>query len=294
MKTLTSSASPTAANSRRPRLSLIVPLFNERLRVGETIDEIVRFTTQRAGGGEVIYVDDGSSDGTADYVGRHLASSGYRNARVISLPHAGKGSAVQAGIEAATGDLIGFCDVDLATPLSDLERLCSIAAIDDLLVIASRGLEGSVITRHESLLRENLGRLYNLLLRLLLVPGVRDTQCGAKVARRSVWERILPHCVESGFAWDVEVCVLARDLEIKIEEIPVIWAHDARSTVRTMSDGFRMLQSLWAIHRRITSSRAHEQTSTMSGLVLNPVPGSVSPPQAPTSPAPVALTRRSL
>jgi glycosyltransferase involved in cell wall biosynthesis len=151
----------------------------------------------------VIFVDDGSTDGGPRRRGPDRPSPGQR-IRLIRRPHAGKGAAVVAGLRAATAPYAGFCDLDLSTPLDQLERVLHVAMRSRALAVGSRDLAGSTLLRSESRVRETLGRSYNRLLQATITPGIVDTQCGAKVAARDVWAAILPHCREVGYAWDAE------------------------------------------------------------------------------------------
>jgi dolichyl-phosphate beta-glucosyltransferase len=232
-------------------ISLIVPLFNEEDRFAETADEIVAFTRGWGPGSEVIWVDDGSNDRTAEVVDAFIAPGHPVETRMLRMPHRGKGAAVRAGIAAARCSVRAFCDVDLSTPLEDLGRLIDICARDGGLVIGSRGLPTSNVTRHESFLREQLGRAYNLVVRLLLAPGIFDTQCGAKVARADIWLGLLPACKEDGFAADVEFVAMTLARGITVTEVGVTWAHDERSRVHVWRDGLSMLTSLLGIWKRV-------------------------------------------
>ncbi|MEO7443069.1 MAG: glycosyltransferase, partial [Acidimicrobiales bacterium] len=174
-----------------------------------------------------------------------------RAVRLLRRPHRGKGAAVVAGLSVATADYAGFCDVDLSTPLADLERVLAVATAGTVLAIGSRDVEASRLLRPESRTRELLGRTYNRLVRMTVTPGIRDTQCGAKVAHCALWRAILPWCREVGFAWDVEALAVARRLGIVVSEVPVAWSHDERSRVRVGRDGARMALAVPRIVRNL-------------------------------------------
>jgi dolichyl-phosphate beta-glucosyltransferase len=232
-------------------ISLVVPLFNEQDRFPETAREIVEFTARWGPGSEVIWVDDGSIDGTAEIVTAFIDAAHPVHTKLLQIPHRGKGAAVRAGLVAAACPFSGFCDVDLSTPLDDLGRLLDISAQNGGLVIGSRGLPSSNVVRHESYLREQLGRAYNLVVRTALTPGIFDTQCGAKAASSQVWSEILRRCHEDGFAGDVEMISVAMALSVPVSEIGVTWAHDDRTRVHVWRDGLAMLTSLLRIWRRM-------------------------------------------
>lgn len=255
----------------RSSLDLVVPLYNEEDRVLETAPALLEFIAGFPGG-ELIWVDDGSTDSTVEALGRLLETRSGAPAKLIERPHQGKGAAVRAGMDIATANLVGFTDVDLATPLGDLERVVSIAGEKRALVVASRALPESNVVVHEHPAREALGRLYNRAVQLAATPGIRDTQCGAKVAPRALWNQILPLSREKGFAWDVEIIALALALGAEVCEVPVTWRHDPRSKVHVLRDGLRMAAGLLRIRRAarqaaalpLAASRAFED----NGLVV--------------------------
>jgi SAM-dependent methyltransferase len=222
----------------------VVPVFDEAVRVGEYVGALLAFARARPGGVELLFVDDGSSDDTV----ARLEAAG---ARVLRRPHAGKGAAVAAGMEAlldggaaAAPQLLAFCDLDLSTPLDQLELVLQQASRTGGLAIASRDLAGSRLDRPEGHVRELLGRLYNRLLQAAVVPGVVDTQCGAKAAPAGVWRQVLGRCRQQGFAWDAEVVGVALALGIEVQEVAITWRHDDRSKVHVARDGLRMVAAV--------------------------------------------------
>lgn len=249
----------------RPPISLVVPLYNEQERFVDSADALAEFVDRHGPGGELILVDDGSVDKTLALAEDFAASQRGIRCRVLSRPHRGKGAAVQAGIEAAECEYVAFCDVDLSTPLDDLERIVVAATLSDVLVLGSRDVLGSQLIRRESWLRELLGKLFNRAVQFAVLPGISDTQCGSKAASRRVWTRVLPHCREEGFAWDVEVAALARRLGIPVQEVAISWRHDERSRVRVGRDGAAMLLALASIRKRVGSLPA-ERLTTRAGV----------------------------
>jgi dolichyl-phosphate beta-glucosyltransferase len=251
-------------------LSLVVPLYNEERRVAATAPRLADYVASIPGGGELIFVDDGSTDRTAEFVEGLSGSERGAPIRLLRTTHAGKGAAVSSGIEAARGAHVAFSDVDLATPLDDIHRLFEAAVEGQCLAIGSRALPDSRILVHEYWARELLGRAYNRVIQLRLAPGIRDTQCGAKVAPRRVWDDVLEHCQEPGFAWDVEVVATALAIGIEVREFPVSWSHDASTKVRVMRDGIRMLTALIGIHRRVRALKRSlaSRTTEKDGLLV--------------------------
>ncbi len=236
-------------------VSLVVPLFNEEERFEESAEELAAFIVSMPEGSELIFVDDGSADETSQRVEKFLLNNLHVPGRLIRAGHYGKGAAITAGLLSARTDLAGFCDVDLATPLHDLEVILKAAQRGHELVIGSRDLAGSELLRHENRMRELLGRAYNRLVQLVLTPGIVDTQCGAKAASTQTWKKILPASTEVGFAWDVEIVALARALDIGVEEIAISWRHDERSRVRVFRDGMNMVLAIPRIALRVRALR---------------------------------------
>jgi dolichyl-phosphate beta-glucosyltransferase len=241
--------------ARSVSLTLVVPLYNESRRVLSYAEALAGFVDRYAPGSELVFVDDGSTDETPELVERFVAEHAELPVRLLAQRHRGKGAAVSTGLTAATTEIAAFCDVDLATPLAELGRVVDTAARAPVLAIGSRGTGSSRIVRRQARPREMLGRTYNKVVQLSVVPGVVDTQCGAKAATAVVWKEILGHSAEEGFAWDVEVIGLARALGVPVQEVGIEWAHRDGSRVRVMRDGVRMLRAVPGIRRRVTTVR---------------------------------------
>lgn len=239
-------------------LGLVVPVYDEAARVGEFCGPLLDFAASLPRGSELVIVDDGSADGTAALARALLEERPEVPARVLERPHLGKGAAVAAGLAALTTPLRAFCDVDLSTPLEDLLRIVVAGARPGVLAIGSRDLTGSRLVRPESPVREGLGRAYNRLLQATVAPGIVDTQCGAKSATAEVWEAVLEHCREVGFAWDAEAVVVASALGLEVQEVPIEWHHDERSKVHVLRDGAGMVVAT----RRIWQSKGRAAAAT--------------------------------
>jgi SAM-dependent methyltransferase len=253
--------------TRAGALALVVPIFDEEVRVPEFADTLVDFILGQPAGSELVFVDDGSSDHSCDLVEALIRRRPDAPVRLLRRPHEGKGAAVAAGLGATTAPVAGFCDLDLSTPLDQFVKVVDAALASPVLAIGSRDLTSSTLIEHEGRLRETLGRTYNRLLQATVTPGVVDTQCGAKVAVRSVWERVLPHCRQRGFAWDAEVVAVALALGVGVHEVPIEWRHDERSKVRVGRDGVAMVLET----RRIwTSARA---AARIEGSTASPAVG---------------------
>lgn len=249
-------------------LGLVVPLYNEVERLPEFGSLLVAFVENLPVGSELVFVDDGSDDGTDRLVQELVDGTGSERVRLLRRPHRGKGAAVTAGLRAARGDYRGFCDVDLSTPLDQLEVVLNVATRANLLAVGSRDLAASRLIRSEGRVRELLGRTYNRLLQFSLVSGVVDTQCGAKIAAGKVWDSILPHCSEDGYAWDAEIIAVALALRIPVQEVAIDWRHDERSKVHLVSDGIAMLRAVPRI-RRTVRTLPRPRPATIAGGVFD-------------------------
>lgn len=246
----TRASPPTAAAS----LTLVVPLYNESHRFDAFAPHLRQFVADQPPGSELVFVDDGSTDATAQRVEAFMAEAPEAAVRLLRRPHLGKGAAVAAGLGSAMTEVTAFCDLDLSTPLPELRRIVDAANRAPILAIASRGAASSRLTRRQHRGRELLGRAYNRVVQLAVVPGVVDTQCGAKAARTTLWHKLLPHCREKGFAWDVEVIAIARALGVTVQELGVEWHHEDGSRVNPLTDGADMLRAVVRIRRSLSST----------------------------------------
>lgn len=230
------------------KISIIVPAYNEAGRILPSLDQVFAYMDEHHPEYEVVVVDDGSSDGTTDVVRQRFASRA--NLRILSYGgNRGKGYAVRYGALQAQGDIVLFTDADLSTPISEIEKL--LQAIDKGcdLVIASRAHSQADIVERQPFYREGVGKLFNLLVRLLILPMFRDTQCGFKAFRREPMRPVLQQQQIDGFAFDVEMIALAQAQGLKIGEAPVMWTHSPSSSVK-LSRGIAAFVDLIPIRRR--------------------------------------------
>ncbi|HET9886218.1 MAG TPA: dolichyl-phosphate beta-glucosyltransferase [bacterium] len=230
---------------RRPQISIVVPAFNEERRLERTLARIGEWMDASGMSYEVLVVDDGSTDGT-----RAIAEKFARERpqfTLLPMPgNRGKGAAVRAGFEKSRGEIVLFSDADLSTPIEELERLRGAFRNGAGFVIASRGLKESNLEVRQEWFRERMGKTFNALVRSLTGIPFRDTQCGFKLLRGDDARALAAEMREEGFAFDVELILLARRRGIDIREVPVTWRNDSRSRVDPVEDAWRML---WALPR---------------------------------------------
>jgi len=184
-----------------PELSIVIPAFNEQDRLGPTLQQVRDWCAAELDSYEIIVVDDGSSDRTVS-----VARDAGDDIKIIELPrNRGKGAAVRTGMLAATGDRVLFSDADLATPIGEVTKLA--ARLDDGydIAIASRGLPDADIVVRQHPMRETMGRTFNLLVRLVVLGGIKDTQCGFKLFTREAARDLFGKATVDGFAFDVEI-----------------------------------------------------------------------------------------
>jgi len=192
-------------------------------------------------------VDDGSPDRTASLARSILAD--WPLSEVISFEkNRGKGAAVKTGVLQARGELILLTDADLSTPIEELEKFWPLAG-DYEVVIGSRALPASELRIRQSRLRETMGKFFNLLVRWLVLPDFKDTQCGFKLFKRQAAREIFSRLKRTGVAFAVEALLLARKLGYKIAEVPVVWANSADSRVKLISSSAKMLLELIKIRK---------------------------------------------
>ena len=225
------------SDERAPFLSVVIPAYNEERRILPTLRQLSGYLGTRPYTWEVLVVDDGSADKTAALVTEFSAT--HPNFSLLSVPHGGKGFAVQAGMLQASGAYRFLCDADLSMPIEQLERFLPPKLRDFDVAVGSREILGAR-RFNEPRVRHIQGRLFNLFVRFVAVPGVSDTQCGFKCFRGDVAESLFPLQRTSGWGFDVELLFLARMLHLRLMEVPIDWHHDPDSRSRRLRDGLSM------------------------------------------------------
>ncbi len=225
-----------------------MPAYNEQARITLTLVKTLDHLDQHHPGAEVIVVDDGSTDDTARLVEQFAA----RDPRVQLLRqerNRGKGAAVRRGMLAARGEHVLFMDADLSTPIEELDKLLAYTP-DAEVVIGSRGLAESDLRIRQPFPRELMGRVFNFLVRSVLMGGFKDTQCGFKLFSRAAAQDLFARQTLDGFAFDVEILTLAQERGYRIREVPVVWMHAPNSKVSPIRDAQRMFRDLIGLRLR--------------------------------------------
>jgi glycosyltransferase involved in cell wall biosynthesis len=239
-----------------PFLSLIIPAHNEESRLQETLQEIDQFLAKQAYSFEVVVVENGSVDRTLEIARSFEARRPYL--KIFHEDQSGKGRAVRRGVLEARGEYRFFCDVDFSMPISEVNRFIPPALKDVDVAIASREAPGAV-RYNEPAYRHLAGRVFNTLVRLAALPGLRDTQCGFKCFRAPLAEEIFKRQMMMGWSFDVEVLFIAQRWGYKIVEVPIPWYFKSKSRVRMLNDSWHMALDMMAIRRNARQGRYDRQ-----------------------------------
>jgi len=227
--------------------SIVIPAYNESERINSSLEKITTFLETQGWTAEVLVVNDGSRDDTAEVIRRYAAR--YPYIRLIENPgNRGKGYSVRNGMLQATGDVVLFTDADLSAPITEAPKLFKELENGADVAFGSRWLIAKMQTERQSILRQIAGRMYNILMRTVLGLKYKDTQCGFKAFNRKAVDTIFTRQHIERWGFDVELLFLARKFGLKIVEVPVEWAHDDRSKINPIVDGIKfgeMLSIRW-------------------------------------------------
>jgi len=231
-----------------PKYSIIIPAYNESQRITATLDKVLAHIAQEKWDAEVLVVNDGSRDDTADIIRRYAAA--HSIVRLVENPgNRGKGYSVRNGMQQAKGEVLLFSDADLSSPIYEARKLFEALDSGADVAIGSRWLKRETQTERQPLYRQLFGRLFNLMLRVVLGLPFKDTQCGFKAFNRRSADAIFPRQRIERWGFDPELLFLAKKFGFKTVEVPVEWAHDERSKISPIRDGLKifveMLQIRW-------------------------------------------------
>jgi len=243
----------TSYNRQRPRLdaepltySIVIPAYNEAERIAATLEKVTAYAEKMGWRAEIIVVNDGSRDATPQIV-RQWAQ---RNAiiRLLENPgNRGKGYSVRHGMMEARGGVLLFTDADLSSPIYEAEKLIAALAAGADIAIGSRWVDANMQTERQPLYRQFFGRIYNLLLPIILGLHFKDTQCGLKAFTPRAARAIFPRLHIDRWGFDPEILFLAVKSGMKVAEVPVEWGHDDRTKINPITDGFRMFTEMLRI-----------------------------------------------
>lgn len=225
-------------------LSIIIPAYNEEIRLGPTLDDIKLYMDGRGMDYEVIVVDDGSTDGTAGLAKTSELGRIGRLTVVSNEKNMGKGFSVKRGVEKARGEYVLFSDADLSTPISEMEKLLAGLKGGADVAIGSRSSTDSHIVVRQPIFRQTMGKVFNLLVRFILGERISDTQCGFKAFRSHAAKSLFSEMSVAGFAFDAEILFLARKRGLKVVEAGVVWKNSPISKVSPISSSFSMLRDV--------------------------------------------------
>jgi glycosyltransferase involved in cell wall biosynthesis len=245
-----------------PRLSIVIPAYNESARIQATLARVLDCVEARHWDAEILLVDDGSTDETVAIVQRWMV----RHPRLHLIKNAGnrgKGYSVRNGLLQAAGEIVMFTDADLSAPMEEAEQL--IDAIDEGadVAIGSRWLDKQKQTTHQPLYRRFFGRCFNWVTRRVIGLPFKDTQCGFKAFRRDAAQTIFRLQTIERWGFDPEILFIARKLKYRIVEVPVTWGHDERSRISYLKDGLKMLEEMAQIRANSLRGRYDEAIAAM-------------------------------
>lgn len=229
-----------------PFLSIIIPAYNEERRLPRTLEQIFAFLDQQSYTAEVIVVENGSNDRTLE-IAQKFAEQRKRLV-VYQEEERGKGNAVRRGMLEARGEYRFFCDADLSMPIEEVNKFIPPALNSMDIAIASREVPGAV-RYNEPHYRHLTGRIFNNLIRLLVLPDLHDTQCGFKCFRAEVTEDVFHYQTLAGWSFDVEILYIARRKGYQICEIPINWYFKADTKISVLQDSWQMFLDLLTIRR---------------------------------------------
>lgn len=245
-----------------PTLSIIIPALNEELRLPPSLEKITAFMATQAISYEVIVVDNGSKDRTAEVVIAFAQT--HPNVRLMQLKERGKGRAVKAGMLAAKGDFRFICDTDLSMPIEEIVKFLPPQVNGCDVIIATR--EGKEAQRiNEPAYRHLMGRVNNIIIKIMAIREFEDTQCGFKMFTRAAAEDLFSVQLMNGIGFDVEILFIAIKRGYKIREVPIIWYFDPDSRMRLVQDSLNMLREIWQIRQNWNKglyARTSAQNST--------------------------------
>jgi dolichyl-phosphate beta-glucosyltransferase len=251
-----------------PQYSIVIPAYNEASRIAGALESVVACIRERGWVAEVVVVNDGSRDRTAEIVGDFAAKT--PEVRLLENPgNRGKGYSVRRGLLQSLGEIVMFTDADLSAPIEEAEGLFSAIAAGADIAIGSRWLERTRQTIRQPLYRQFFGRCFNAVTRLIMGLPFADTQCGFKAFTRAAAQTVFQLQTIERWGFDPEILFIALKRGYRIVEVPVSWAHDERTRISYLKDGMRMLQDIAIVRWNALVGRygKHVERIHRAGLV---------------------------
>jgi dolichyl-phosphate beta-glucosyltransferase len=255
--------SPTPENTATCFLSIVIPAYNEERRLPNSLPQIIEFARKQDYSVEVIVVDDGSTDRTADVAREFQQEAVFIT--LLQVEHGGKGHAVKTVMMRAGGEYLFLCDSDLSMPIEEVTKFLPPTLDGYDLAIASREIVGAH-RYNEPAYRHLMGRVFNLIVRLLAVHGIQDTQAGFKCFHRKAAHQLFPLQTIDGWGFDVEILFIAQKQGMRIVEVPINWYYEDRSQVRPIQDTYNMFREVlkvrlnaWQGRYRLASQGTNQQ-----------------------------------
>jgi dolichyl-phosphate beta-glucosyltransferase len=226
-----------------PQFSIVIPAYNEGARLSDSLRKVLTYVHAQVWDAEVVIVNDGSRDNTAEIVRDFAAKDPI--VRLVENPgNRGKGYSVRNGMLNASGEILIFSDADLSSPIEESSKLIQALQNGADIAIGSRWLRAETQIQRQPLHRQIFGRIFNLLLRLTLGLHFKDTQCGFKAFKRPAAQAIFPLQKIERWGFDPEILFLARKLGFTVKEVPVLWGHSGGTRINPIVDGFRMFTEM--------------------------------------------------
>ena len=259
-----------------PQLSIVIPAYNECLRIEGTLTRVMECIAREDWDAEVLVVDDGSTDETPDIIQRWMTL--HPRIHLVKNPgNRGKGYSVRNGLLQAAGEIVMFTDADLSAPMEEATRLFEAIHAGADVAIGSRWLDRARQTHHQPIYRQVFGRCFNAITRGVMGLPFHDTQCGFKAFRREAAQVIFRLQRIERWGFDPELLFIARKLKYVVREVPVTWGHDERSRMSYLKDGMKMLEEMAVIRWNSLAGRydeaiaAMKDTSSMVTAQVEPV-----------------------
>jgi dolichyl-phosphate beta-glucosyltransferase len=246
-----------------PKYSIVIPAFNERARILVTLEAVIASIRAHEWPAEVIVVNDGSTDETADLV-RNFALTAPEVRLMENPGNRGKGYSVRSGLLHAQGEIVMFTDADLSAPIDEAQSLFDAIAAGADMAIGSRWLATSRQTHRQPLYRQFFGRCFNMLTRAVMRLPYADTQCGFKAFTRNAAQTVFQLQTIERWGFDPEILFIARKRGLRVKEVPVSWAHDERTRISYLRDGLQMLKELAIVRWNALTGRYGRQIQVIA------------------------------